>query len=154
MSGNRESSPGTYLWCDQCRRSFRHEDAADVDRCPICASAMEPTGKMNAILRGLMANELVASDVATKHRQIIRLIWTRNGQGEQYYRLLNPAMPYNRFEARVTDLICRGSSEGWIEIVIPAAPSSDERHYRIDFTDEDRFLRELAAVAAEPAKRK
>ena len=115
---------------------------------------MEPTGKMNAILRGLMANELVASDVATKHRQIIRLIWTRNGQGEQYYRLLNPAMPYNRFEARVTDLICRGSSEGWIEIVIPAAPSSDERHYRIDFTDEDRFLRELAAVAAEPAKRK
>lgn len=114
---------------------------------------MQPTGKMNAILRGLMSNELASSPIVTKHRQIVRLIWTRNGQGEQYYRLLQPTMPYSRFEAKVTELICRGAEEGWIEIVLPAAPNSDERTYRIDFLDEDRFLAELDAIASEPAKR-
>ena len=114
---------------------------------------MEPTGKMNAILRGLMANELSTSDVTTKHRQIVRLIWTRNGQGEQYYRLLDPGIPYNRFEAKVTDLICRGANDGWIRIVLPAAPSTDERHYRIEFVDEERFLRELADLATAPASK-
>src|SRR5215207_4647732 len=103
MQQSAQSQAATYLWCNQCRRSFRHEEAVDGNGCPICGTYMEPTGKMNAILRGLMANELSASDVTTKHRQIVRLIWTRNGQGEQYYRLLEPAIPYNRFEARVTE---------------------------------------------------
>jgi hypothetical protein len=114
---------------------------------------MHPTGKMNAILRGLMANELAGSPIVTKHRQIVRLIWTRNGQGEEYYRLLQPNMPYNRFESRVTELICRGAEEGWISVVLPSAPNSDERKYRIEFHDEDRFLAELGAIAAETAKR-
>jgi hypothetical protein len=114
---------------------------------------MQPTGKMNAILRGLMANELAASPIVTKHRQIVRLIWSRNGQGEEYYRLLQPKMPYNRFEARVTELICRGAEEGWISVVLPPAPTADERNYRIEFHDENRFLAELDAIAAETTKR-
>ena len=114
---------------------------------------MRPTGKMNAILRGLMANELATSPIITKHRQIVRLIWTRNGQGEQYYRLLDPKMPYNRFEARVTELICRGATEGWLSIVIPASPTTDESDYRIDFHDENRFLVEIEAIAAELPKK-
>ena len=109
---------------------------------------------MNAILRGLMANELATSPIVTKHRQIIRLIWTRNGQGEEYYRLLSPDMPYNRFESRVTELICRGAADGWIEIIMPSAPNDDERTYRIEFTDENRFLAELAEIAAAPAGRR
>ena len=154
MRDNAPTQAATYLWCNQCRRSFRHEDAVNNAACPICGTEMEPTGKMNAILRGLMANELVASDVTTKHRQIIRLIWTRNGQGEQYYRLLDPGIPYNRFEAQVTDLICRGANEGWINIVLPPAPTADERSYRIEFVDEDRFLRELESLAASPVKKR
>lgn len=146
-------SQSTYLWCETCRRSYRHEDAPE-DRCPVCGSEMRPTGKMNAILRGLMANELSSSPIVTKHRQIVRLIWSRNGQGEQYYRLLEPNMPYNRFEAKVTELICRGAEEGWAQIILPAAPNTDERAYRIEFTDEDRFLTELAALATEPTKRR
>ena len=113
---------------------------------------MRPTGKMNAILRGLMANELASSPIITKHRQIVRLIWTRNGQGEQYYRLLEPEMPYNRFEAKVTDLICQGAIEGWLSIVLPPAPTTDESDYRIDFHDENRFLQELEVIARAPAK--
>ena len=143
------SPSGTYLWCETCRRSYRHADAPE-SLCPVCGEFMRPTGKMNAILRGLMANELSPSPIVTKHRQIVRLIWTRNGQGEQYYRLLEPNMPYNRFEAKVTELICRGAEEGWAEILIPAAPTTDERAYRVEFRDEDRFLAELAELAAEP----
>lgn len=136
----------TYLWCDSCRRSFRHEDAPN-DACPVCGRPMRPTGKMNAILRGLMATEMVASDLRTKHRQLIRLIWTRNGMGEQYYRVLDPGIPYNRFEARVTDLLCRGADEGWVRIVLPAAPTGDEDAYRIEFSDESRFITELESLA-------
>jgi hypothetical protein len=138
----------TYLWCDSCRRSFRHEDAPD-DACPICGQSMRPTGKMTAILRGLMSQELVAGDLRTKHRQLIRLIWTRNGMGEQYYRVLAPDMPYNRFEARVTDLLCRAANEGWVSFVFPAAPSSDEAAYRLEFKDEERFIAELETLARE-----
>ena len=141
----------TYLWCDACKRSFRHEDAPD-DACPICGQPMRPTGKMTAILRGLMANELVAGDLRTKHRQLIRLIWTRNGMGEQYYRVLTPDMPYNRFEAAVTDLLCRGANEGWVSFVFPPAPSADEAAYKLEFVDENRFIAELEQLAREDAK--
>ena len=141
----------TYLWCDSCRRSFRHDDAPDAI-CPICGGEMHPTGKMNAILRGLMANELVSSDLRTKHRQLVRMIWTRNGMGEQYYRVLSPDLPYNRFEARVTDLLCQGAREGWVRFVIPVAPTGDESEYRLEFIDESRFVAELEALAGVPAK--
>jgi hypothetical protein len=141
----------TYLWCDKCRRSFRHEDAPE-SLCPVCGEFMRPTSKINAILRGLMANELSPSPIVTKHRQIVRLLWSRNGQGEQYYRLLEPNMAYQKFEAKVTELICRGAEEGWITIVFPAAPSTDETNYRIEYTDEDRFLAELAEIAADSHK--
>lgn len=138
----------TYLWCDACRRSFRHDDAPD-DLCPVCAQPMRPTGKMNAIIRGLMANELVAGDIRTKHRQLVRLIWTRNGMGEQYYKVLTPDMPYNRFEAKVTELLCRGATEGWVSFVLPPAPSANEADYKLEFVDEERFIVELEALARE-----
>jgi hypothetical protein len=108
---------------------------------------MHPTGKFNAILRGLMATEMVASDLRTKHRQLVRMIWTRNGMGEQYYRVLAPDMPFNRFEARVTELVCRGAAEGWIRLVLPPAPSAIESDYRIEFVDEERFVSELERLA-------
>lgn len=136
----------TYLWCDHDKRSFRHETAPD-GVCPICGRTMSPVGKGTAVLRGLMANELVASDIPTKHRQLIRLIWTRHNQGQEYYKVLAPEMPYNRFEARVTDLIARGATEGWIKIVFPPAPSADESLYKIEFVDEARFIAELESIA-------
>jgi len=138
-------STKTYLWCETCKRSYRHTDAPD-DLCPVCNKEMRPTGKMTAILRGLMANELVASDLKTKHRQLIRLIWTRNGMGEQYYRVLTPDMPYNKFEARVTEILCQGADEGWVTFVLPSSPSTDESAYRLKFQDEARFIAELEKI--------
>ena len=101
-----------------------------------------------AIARGLMANELTTSDFEARHRQLIRLIWTRNGMGEQYYRVLAPDMPYNRFEAQVTGLLTRGAAEGWVRFVLPPAPTPDESAYRIEFVDEERFIQELTALVA------
>jgi hypothetical protein len=152
MTSRAQQSPDTtrtYLWCDHCKRSYRHEDAPE-GRCPICGGPTSATGKMNALLRGLMANELVASDIPTKHRQLIRLVWSRHGQGQQYYKVLAPNMPYTRFEARVVDLICRGAREGWVTVVIPPAPSDDEAQYKIVFNDEDRFIDELERLASTP----
>ena len=135
----------TYLWCTTCRRSYRHDEAAD-DRCPVCQAEMRPIGKFAAIARGLMANELVTPDITARHRQLIRLIWTRNGMGERYYRVLAPDIPYNKFEARVTDLLCRGAEDGWVRFVFPPSPTADESAYRVEFSDDERFVQELEAL--------
>ncbi len=132
----------TYLWCDTCRRSFRH-DEAEGGHCPVCATETRPIGKYQAIVRGLMSNELSTPEIYTKHRQIIRMIWTRNGMGEQYYRALGLELNYNRFEARVTDLLCRGAHEGWVRFVIPPTPVTDDDAYSLEFDDESRFIDEL-----------
>jgi hypothetical protein len=142
----------SYLWCDTCRRSFRHEETEE-GRCPVCDSSLRSMGKFSAILRGLMSNELAASPLETKHRQLVRLIWTHNGMGEEYYKVIAPDISYNRFEARVTDLLCQGAQEGWVRFVFPPAPSGDELAYRLEFDDEDRFITELQALfdpATEP----
>src|SRR5215218_3117426 len=143
----RIGSPKTYLWCQNCRRSFSHADAP-AGACPVCAGPMREMSRFAAIARGFMANELVASDLQTKHRQLIRLIWTRNGMGERYYRIIEPDIPYSRFEARVTELLCNGAEQGWVKFVFPPGPRPDEAAYRMEFVDEVRFITELEALFA------
>jgi hypothetical protein len=58
-------------------------------------------------------------------------------------------MPYPRFEAQVTRLLERGAAEGWVRFVFPASPTSDESAYKIEFVDEERFIRELEALSPE-----
>src|SRR5262245_55453011 len=146
---HRERSSKTYLWCDHCRRSFRHEDLVQDGVCPVGGRPIREMGKFSAIVRGLMSNALVASDLRNKHRQLVRMIWTRNGMGERYYRALAPNVPYNRFEAQVTELLCRGAEEGWARFVFPAAPTADESAYRVEFDDDERFVAEMATLFAE-----
>lgn len=98
-----------------------------------------------------MANELAASPMVSKHRQLVKLIWTHNGMGEQYYRVIAPEMSYNRFEAKVTELLCRGAEEGWVRFVLPPAPRDDESAYRMELVDEDRFITELQTLAGPDA---
>ena len=138
----RNTSSKTYLWCSTCRRSFSHEDAP-YGNCPVCHGTLREMSRLAAIARGLMANELSANDLETKHRQLIRLVWTRNGMGERYYRVLAPDIPYPKFEARVTGLLARGAEEGWVRFIFPAAPTADETAYRVEFLDENRFVQEL-----------
>ena len=146
----RNSQAKTYLWCDTCRRSYRHEET-NGGTCPVCAGETRELGKFSAILRGLMSNELAPSPLVSRHRQLVRLIWTHNGMGEQYYRVIAPEMSYNRFEARVTDILCQGAEEGWVQFVIPPAPREEESAYRLHLVDEDRFITELQALAGPDA---
>ena len=139
---SRSGSGKNYLWCSGCRRSFYHADAP-TGRCPVCGATRRETSRFAAIARGIMANELTGSDLETKHRQLIRLIWTRNGMGERYYRVLAPGISYSRFESGVTGLLARGAEEGWVRFVFPPSPTPDESAYRVEFLDEERFVREL-----------
>ncbi len=143
----------TYLWCDICRRSYRHEETVD-GICQVCGSATRPMGKFSAIVRGIMSNEMAASPLETRHRQLVRLIWTRNGMGEQYYKVLAPDMSYSRFEARVTQLLCEGAEAGWVRFRIPPAPRPDESAYSIEFDDEELFitaLHNLVGASTQPS---
>lgn len=112
---------------------------------------MRATSKLNAILRGLMANELNPSPMVSKHRQLVKLIWTRNGMGEQYYRVLAPEMTYNRFESAMTKLLCAGADEGWVKFQIPDSPKDDESLYSMKVLDENRFLEALQSLAGPDA---
>jgi hypothetical protein len=139
--------PKTYLWCDRCRRSYDHEEAHD-GLCPVCLGDLRELGRFQAIIRGFMANELSSSDLRLRHKQLIRMIWTRNGMGERFYRALQPDLPYNKFEARVTDFLCEAAAEGKVRFVIPASPLAPEDAYRIEFDDDERFVEELARLFA------
>jgi hypothetical protein len=146
----RSPKSNTYLWCDTCRRSFTHADAQG-GVCPVCGKQTQAIGKFSAILRGLMSNELAPSPLVAKHRALVRLIWTHNGMGEQYYRVVAPEMSYNRFEAAVTDILSAGAEEGWVRFNIPPAPRDDESAYRLEILDEDRFITALNALAGPDA---
>jgi hypothetical protein len=138
----------TYLWCDSCRRSFEHRDAPD-GACPLCAAPMRELGWVSAFVRGFLAQELVASGLPTRHRTLIRLIWTANGMGERYYRTLAPPVPYSKFEARVTDYVCTAAAEGWVRFVLPPSPVGvDDTSYRMEIDDEERFILEMAELFA------
>lgn len=144
------ASTNTYLWCNSCSRSFDHSDAPE-GACPVCGGELRAIGKFNAILRGLMANELTPSPIVSKHRQIVKLIWTRNGMGESYYRVLAPELSYNKFESEMTNLLCKGADEGWVQFVMPASPKDDESLYSMKIVDEDRFMAAIQTLAGPEA---
>ena len=78
----------TYLWCDNCRRSFDFPDAPGGTA--QFAETMRELGWLTAFVRGVMAQELVTSGLPSRHRALIRMIWTANGMGERYYKALAP----------------------------------------------------------------
>ena len=131
----------TVVWCKNCKRSFDLEDAQE-GRCPICQGKMREMGRLRAAVRGILAQEFTASDIQIKHRQLIKLIWTQNRMGERYFQAIQPSVSYSQFERQVTELICRGAEEGWLRIVIPPAPMSDD-NYRLEFLNEEQFVEEL-----------
>jgi hypothetical protein len=150
--GEGDGVAKTYLWCSACRRSFDDSDVID-NRCPLCGAEMRRVGWVAAFLRGMMAQELVASGLPTRHRAMIRMVWTANGMGERYYRALSPPVPYSKFEAAVTDMVCRAAADGWVRVVLPASPiGAGDGDYRIEIDDEERFIEEMAALFAAQAE--
>ena len=140
----------TFLWCDHCRRSFDFPDAPE-GACPICSRPMRELGWVSAFMRGIMAQELTPSILPSRHRSMIRMIWTANGMGERYYKALAPSVPYNKFEAQVTELLCRGANDGWVRFIFPPSPvGAADDAYRMELDDEERFITEMAALFEPP----
>lgn len=136
----------TYAWCDNCRRSFEHDDTVG-GICPLCEMPTRELSWVSAFVRGFLAQEFVSSGLPSRHKAIIKMIWTANGMGERYYRALAPPVTYNRFETVVTDYLCKAAAEGWIRFVLPPSPNgADDRSYRMEIDDEERFILEVAAL--------
>lgn len=87
------------------------------------------------------------SAIQKKHRQIVELLWMRNGMGERYYLTMRPeGVSFGLFTHKVTDLVCRGAREGWIVVRFPLAPTFEDEAYGLDFVDPERFVAELEAL--------
>jgi hypothetical protein len=111
---------------------------------------MRELGWVSAFVRGVMAQELVPSALPSRHRAMIRMIWTANGLGERYYKTLAPPVPYAKFETRVTELLCRAADDGWVRFVFPPSPlGATDDAYRMEIDDEERFITEMAALFEE-----
>lgn len=105
---------------------------------------------LSAFARGFISQELTPSGLPSRHRTLIRLIWTANGMGERYYKALQPPVTYAKFEARVTDFVCRAAQEGWVRFHLPPSPLGvADDAYRMEIDDEERFILEMAALFEE-----
>lgn len=108
---------------------------------------MRELGWMSAFVRGVMAQEFVSSGLATRHRTMIKLIWTANGMGQRYYDALQPGVSYSNFETEVTDFVCRAAADGWVRVMLPASPiGAGPESYRLEIDDEERFVTEMNAL--------
>lgn len=105
---------------------------------------------MSAFVRGVMAQEMVSSGLGTRHRTMIKLIWTANGMGERYYNALAPGVSYSKFESAVTDFVCQAAADGWVRVIMPPSPiGAAQDAYRLEIDDEDRFVLEMSALFLE-----
>ncbi|HYY89795.1 MAG TPA: hypothetical protein VFA49_13430 [Chloroflexota bacterium] len=90
------------------------------------------------------------SEVYPRHLKLIELMWTARGRGRETYEALGlDRVSYTQFVVRATPVVLRGLAEGWIEAVIPAAPTEDDSAYQIRFVDPERWADELTAVFAD-----
>jgi hypothetical protein len=63
------------------------------------------------------------------------------------YAALGPKrISYAQFVSRATQLVVRGLAEGWIQVDIPTAPTTDDAAYGIRFIDPERWADELTAL--------
>lgn len=116
--------------------------------CSECGGAYRPM----ALLEGLVDRWLApvpqhVSELYPRHLKLIELLWTADGRGREMYAALAPQkVSYGQFVTRATQIVVRGLAEGWIEVVIPAAPTDDDTAYHLRFIDPERWADALTAA--------
>jgi hypothetical protein len=89
------------------------------------------------------------SEFYPRHLKLVELMWTADGRGRETYEALGlEKVSYTQFVTRATKVVLQGLAEGWIEIDIPAAPTTDDSVYRVRFVDAERWADELTAAFA------
>jgi hypothetical protein len=98
-----------------------------------------------ALLEGLVDRWLApapqhVSEFYPRHLKLIELMWTAEGRGREMYEALAPQrVSYSQFVTRATPIVVRGLAEGWIEVHIPPAPTTDDTAYQMRFVDPERW---------------
>jgi len=135
--------------CTSCGQRSTNSAADAV--CTACGAPLRAMTRMEALFdRWFGPSAASVSECYHRHRQLTELLWSRDGRGQEYYNILRPGISYSKFLQRVTDIICQGVRDGWVELRIPPVPVPDDAAYGIEFKDPDRFAAELTAAFAVP----
>jgi hypothetical protein len=133
------------LICPACGKRGWGERAAGA--CVACGASVRAMSRLESLVDRLFGPaESTESEYYHRHRQLMVLLWSADGRGQEYYNILRPGVAYSRFIARVTDIVCQGVREGWVEVRLPAVPTLDDAAYGVIFHDADRFAAEVTAA--------
>ncbi len=124
----------------------RLQGGSETRECPRCGYTLRRMGRIERLVdRWLRPDPSIqASELQAKHYKLIELMWSADGAGQALYESLELGrVPYSRFVREVTDLVCRGIDEGWLDAVMPQSPTSPGASYYIDYRDAEKFRGEL-----------
>ncbi|HEV7661922.1 MAG TPA: hypothetical protein VGQ62_00205 [Chloroflexota bacterium] len=141
--------------CDRCgARGWLEPDEERV--CAECGGLYRPMALLEGIVDRLFAPPAQhVSEFFPRHLKLIELMWTAEGRGRETFEALAlEKVSYTQFMARATQVVVRGLAEGWIEIDLPLAPTTDDTQYHIRFVDPERWADELTAAFAVHANSK
>lgn len=131
------------LVCATCGKRYTRKEVS-TSQCPECGGHVRPSGLLASLAqRWVSPREPPPPEPYHRHVQMIQSMWSADGRGQEYYRIVGAPVSYSTFLNRVTALVCRGIEEGWIEVVVPRAPVRDESAYQIRFLDPERFADEV-----------
>ncbi|HEY8477131.1 MAG TPA: hypothetical protein VIN09_09740 [Chloroflexota bacterium] len=132
------------LICTLCGRRLWGDGGSP---CPECGGPLRPMGRLEGLVdRWFGPPDEAESDLHRRHLQLIELLWSADGRGLEYYNIVRPRVSFGRFVHQVTELVCRGIEEGWIDVQMPRAPSRNRRDYQIRFLDPERFVDEMVRL--------
>jgi len=136
-----------YFWCESCRRVYAVEYVTN-GICPRGHDNVVPVGRFGGLIKGFIAAGGIEerSEAQTRHRQLIHALWSQNERDQQFFQLLTPPVSLSKFVRRMDELHLRGVDEGWITIVVPHSPFAPASAYAIEYTDPERFVREMYAL--------
>jgi hypothetical protein len=133
--------------CDRCGARGWLEPG-EIRQCAECGGPYRPMALLEGIVDRLFAPPAQhVSEFYPRHLKLVELMWTADGRGRETFEAMAlPKLSYTQFVTRATQVVVRGLAEGWIEIDIPPAPTTDDSGYRVRFTDPERWADELTAA--------
>ena len=135
------------LICSACGFRTGAEQARE-GVCPECGGRLRRMrGLAGLIDRWFAPGEQRVSEIGHRHTQMIELMWTSGNRAQELYRIIQPrGVSYSGFVSRITQVVCRGINEGWVQVQIPPAPVNDDAAYQLTFLDPDRFAEEVGKL--------
>ena len=134
-------------WCEECQRVYTAEYVVD-GQCLQGHDALVPIGRFSGMVKSFIAAGGIEehSEPQIRHRQLIHALWSQNERDQQFFQLLTPPVSLGKFTKKVDDLHLRGVADGWIHAGIPLSPLAEPNAYHIEYTEPERFIRELYAL--------